>query len=75
MIDRRKDSLLRIKQVRQRTGMSRATIDRREAAGAFPRRIKMGPKMVGWYESDINEVVANPAGYRAPTAGPAPSAG
>ncbi|WP_404713162.1 helix-turn-helix transcriptional regulator [Sphingomonas sp. MMS24-J13] len=65
MTDRRTDSLLRIKQVRARTGFSTATIYRREAAGTFPPRVRMGPRMVGWYESDINEVVADPAGYKA----------
>lgn len=63
--DRRQDSLLRIRDVRARTGFSVATIYRREAAGTFPRRQQIGPKMVAWYESDIGDFVANPLGYRA----------
>lgn len=66
MNDRRRDSLLRIGQVRQRTGLSPATVYRREEAGTFPPRVRMGPKMVGWYRSDIDEWVADPMGYRAP---------
>jgi len=63
--DRRLDSLLRIKDVRARTGLSTATVYRREAAGTFPTRQQLGPKAVAWYESDIGEFVANPMGYRA----------
>lgn len=64
-VDRRKDSLLRMPSVRARTGLSAATIYRREAAGTFPRRQKLGPKSVAWYESDVGEFVADPLGYRA----------
>ncbi|MDF2382435.1 AlpA family phage regulatory protein [Nostoc ellipsosporum NOK] len=63
-IDRRTDSLLRIKEVRRRTGFSTATIYRREAEGKFPRRQRLGPKSVAWYESDIGAFVADPMGYR-----------
>lgn len=63
--DRRKDSLLRIADVRRRTGLSTATVYRREQAGTFPRRVRLGPKSVAWYESDVGEFVADPQGYRA----------
>lgn len=62
--DRRLDSLLRIADVRRRTGLSTATVYRREAAGTFPRKVKLGEKAVAWYESDIGEFVAKPMGYR-----------
>lgn len=65
MVDRRQDSLLRIAEVKRRTGLSTATIYRREAEGKFPRRVKLGEKAVAWYESDVGEFVANPTGYRA----------
>jgi prophage regulatory protein len=64
-LDRRQDSLLRIADVKRRTGLSTATVYRREAAGTFPRRIKLGTKSVAWYESDVGEFVADPCGYRA----------
>lgn len=64
-IDRRQDSLLRIADVRRRTGLSTATVYRREAQGTFPRRQKLGLKSVAWYESDVGEWVADPIGYRA----------
>lgn len=55
--DRRKDSLLRIATVRARTGLSAATIYRREAAGTFPQRVHIGARSVAWYESDIDDFV------------------
>ena len=64
-IDRRQDSLLRIADVRRRTGLSTATIYRREAAGTFPPKRKLGARSVAWYESDVGEFVADPLGYRA----------
>ncbi|WP_296625964.1 AlpA family phage regulatory protein [Rhizorhabdus sp.] len=63
--DRRKDRLLRIAQVRERTGLSVATVYRREAVGTFPLRVRLGPRSVAWYESDIDDFVADPAEYRA----------
>lgn len=64
-VDRSRDSLLRIAQVRARTGLSTATIYRREAAGTFPPRQKLGQRMVAWYDSDVSAFVADPMGYRA----------
>lgn len=63
--DRRTDYILRLREVRNRTSLSTATIYRREAAGTFPAKIKLGVKMVGWYESDIGEWISDPIGYGA----------
>jgi prophage regulatory protein len=64
--DRRKDRLLRVKVVIARTGLSVATIYRRGAQGTFPRKERIGPRSVGWYESDIDDFVADPLNYRSP---------
>lgn len=64
MIDRRADRLLRFPEVQSRTGLSESTMRRREAAGRFPRRVPMGPKMVGWYETDVIRWVTNPTEYQ-----------
>jgi len=64
-IDRRRDSLLRIADVKRRTGLSTATIYRRVAARTFPPSVKLGEKAVAWYESDVGDFVADPVGYRA----------
>jgi prophage regulatory protein len=63
-IDRTTDSLLQIKKVRRRTGLSTATIYRREAAGTFPSRIRVSTRCARWYESDIGLFVANPGTYQ-----------
>jgi prophage regulatory protein len=63
--DRRKDSLLRMRDVTKRTGLSPTTIYRREAAGTFPRKQQVGERSVRWYESDIDDFVAAPRSYRA----------
>lgn len=62
--DRRRDRLLRIKSVVSRTGLSVATIYRRETHGSFPKREQIGLRCVAWYESDIDDFVANPLNYR-----------
>ena len=64
--DRRKDRLLRVKLVTARTGLSVATIYRRGAEGTFPKKERIGPRSVGWYESDIDDFVADPLNYRSP---------
>ena len=61
--DRRADRLLRFPEVHIRTGLSESTMRRREAKGTFPRRVQMGPKMVGWYESDVGRWVSSPSTY------------
>ena len=48
-----------------RTGLSRTTIYRRELRGEFPKREKLSARSIAWYESDIDDFVANPMGYRA----------
>lgn len=63
--DRRNDCLLRMARVRERTGLSPATIYRREAAGTFPKRVQIGARSVAWYSSDIDDFVAAPATFQA----------
>ncbi|MCI1143188.1 helix-turn-helix transcriptional regulator [Sphingomonas sp. WKB10] len=64
-VDRRTDSLLRVKEVKQRTGLSVATIYRRVAAKTFPQKVQLGPKSVAFYKSDVDAFIADPLGYRA----------
>ena len=58
--------MIRIREVCHRVGLSVASIYRREADGTFPRKVRLGPKCVAWYETDIGEFVSDPMGYRAP---------
>ena len=46
-------SILRRKQVQERTGLSRSTIYLRIQEGTFPRPINLGVRAVGWMENEI----------------------
>nr|WP_089221146.1 AlpA family phage regulatory protein [Sphingomonas laterariae] len=60
-----KERLVRLPEVRERTGLSTATIYRKVASGDFPNRVQISTNVVGWYESQIDAWIANPAGWRA----------
>ena len=47
------ERLLRMVDVREITGLSRATIYRYIRNETFPDRIRLGPRRVGWRESQI----------------------
>ncbi len=46
------------KAVSGRVNYSGNHIDRMEADGRFPKRIKLGPNRVGWLESEIDDWIA-----------------
>jgi prophage regulatory protein len=48
------DDLLRLDEVKRRTGLSTSEIYRREAAGEFPTPRKIGMRVVAWYSSDVS---------------------
>lgn len=43
------------KQVRERISLSFASIDRMEANGTFPRRVRLGQLRVVWVEDEIED--------------------
>ena len=49
----RPDRILRYREVETRTGLSRSTIYRWQAAGRFPPAVVLGRRTVGWIESDV----------------------
>lgn len=51
-------SILRRKQVEARTGLARSTIYQHIKVGTFPRPIPLGPRAVGWLESDVSNWIA-----------------
>jgi prophage regulatory protein len=51
----RSGNILRLPQVRLRTGLSKSTIYELEAKGAFPHRIRLTERAVGWVEAEIQE--------------------
>ena len=50
-------TILRRDQVEGRTGLSRSAIYQLQAAGTFPKSIRLTSKSVGWLESEISEWV------------------
>ncbi len=46
-------SILRFKDLQERVKLSRSGIYARIAAGDFPPPIGLGPRAVGWLESDV----------------------
>ena len=51
-------SILRRKQVQARTGLSRSTIYLYINAGVFPKPVALGPRAVGWLESEVSDWIA-----------------
>lgn len=47
------DKYLRIKQVAELVGLSRATIYNMEKAGTFPKKTPLGERAVAWRESEV----------------------
>lgn len=54
------DRFLRLNSVLDRTGLSRATLYRKIAAGTFPPQHKLAERCCGWRESEINIWQRNP---------------
>ena len=47
-------TIIRLKQVKQRTGLSRSSIYLAMNRGNFPRKIALGARSVGWIEDEID---------------------
>jgi len=50
----RTPNILRRPQVQARTGLSRSSIYQYIQDGHFPAPVRLGPRAVGWLESDVN---------------------
>lgn len=46
--------ILRLPEVIARVGLRRASIYLHMAAGSFPKQISLGPRAVGWLESEVD---------------------
>lgn len=51
-------AILRRPQVQQRTSLSRSTLYQYIKDGEFPKSMALGPRSVGWLESDISDWIA-----------------
>lgn len=49
------NKILRLKDVLETTGLSRATMYKMMTDGAFPKSISLGERSVGWLESEVQE--------------------
>lgn len=47
--------ILRLPEVKHRTGLSRSTIYLRISMGTFPPQVDLGGRAVGWIESEVND--------------------
>ena len=55
----REPAILRRPQVQQRTGLSRSTLYQYIKDGEFPKSIALGPRAVGWLESDVSDWISS----------------
>jgi prophage regulatory protein len=58
------DRIIRLKNVLNRSGLSRSTVYRKINEGTFPPQVKVSLNGVGWRESELNRWIANPVVYR-----------
>jgi len=56
--DKTNEKILRLEQVKQRTGMSRSHIYSQIKKGLFPRQVSLGARSCGWVESEISAFIA-----------------
>lgn len=47
--------ILRLPEVKARTGLSRSTIYLRISGGSFPAPVALGVRAVGWVETELDE--------------------
>ena len=48
-------TIYRLPEVKQRTGLQRSTIYKLMSDGLFPRSVSLGARAVGWFEAEIEE--------------------
>jgi len=53
--ENRQVAILRMPMVRKRTGLGRSTIYRLMGMRLFPLAIQLGPRAVGWRDTDIDQ--------------------
>jgi prophage regulatory protein len=61
-----RDRIVRVRELEGLVGRDSVSIWRDERAGRFPKRLKIGPRAVGWLESEILEWLQKRAAERPP---------
>ena len=46
--------IIRRPDLKGKTGLTDRTIDRMEAAGEFPQRVKLSANSIGWFEDEVD---------------------
>ena len=52
------NKLLRLPAVKEITGLSKSTIYARISEGTFPKQVPLGPRLVVWIDTDIQNWIA-----------------
>ncbi|MGR5325018.1 helix-turn-helix transcriptional regulator [Vibrio sp. PNB22_2_2] len=47
--------IIRLPEVKEKTGLSRSSIYLRMSKGSFPQSISLGERAVGWLEADVEQ--------------------
>jgi prophage regulatory protein len=53
------DRILRLAEVRAKVGMGTTSIYKYMKDGGFPSQIRLGPRMVGWLDSEVSQWMAD----------------
>ena len=48
-------NIVRMREVKNLTGLSKATIYRKIAKNQFPKQVSLGERIVGWLDTDIQK--------------------
>lgn len=65
MTGEQRNRLVRLPEVKDRTGLSRTSIYRKMDAGEFPLAIKLSTNAVAWRETELERWIAAPTAWRA----------
>ena len=57
------DRIVRLKEVLQKTGLTRSTLYRKVAARTFPRQVAISTRCMGWRQSELDDWLRNPTAY------------
>lgn len=56
--------IIRLRDLVDRTGLSRSTLYRKIAEGTFPKQVRISSHSAGWYEAEVDVWIADPENYR-----------
>jgi prophage regulatory protein len=65
MTGEQRNRLVRLPEVKDRTGLSRTSIYRKMDAGEFPVAIKLSKNAVAWRETELERWIAAPTEWKA----------